>query len=221
MSNTGVYVLKLNDNIRYVGMSDDIKTRIKKHKEGTGATITKEKGVKCRVKTRTKKDTNYSLWEKNETLYQMMKHGFNNVRGYQWVSSKPLSYNDVYSIKQLIFGEYNVCYKCGQNDHYSTKCTNSVKEKWLDELNTILDNTKQINIKCYKCNRYGHYANKCPYHNSNRYNTYYDSNYIDIDIDYSDDDIYYNTTIKCYNCGKFGHYSNTCYSNQYYYDSSD
>lgn len=107
-----------------------------------------------------------------------------------------------------------MCYKCGKNDHYSTKYTNSVKEKWLDELNAILVNTKQLNIKCYKCNRFGHYANKCLYINSNRYNTNYDS-------DSSDDEIYYKKTIKCYNCGKFGHYSNTCYFKKYYYDSSD
>ena len=87
----GVYVLELNDGTRYVGSSHNIEERINQHKEGTGSTITKEKGVKGLLDLITKKKKNLIQWEKKETIAQMVKHGFNKVRGFQWTSSKNLS----------------------------------------------------------------------------------------------------------------------------------
>ncbi len=212
----GVYALLLNDDTQYVGMSDNIPYRIQKHKEGTGSEITKEKGIKEILKTITPENIDHSQWEKTETLERMMNFGFNKVRGFQWTSSKPLSYNDAYMIKKLILGEYNVCYKCGNGGHYANNCiATNEKAEWFIEIDNIINETKQNNtqkiIQCYKCNRIGHYANKCPLKGMS-YNTYSNCD--------SSDDEYYSSKpqkkIKCYNCGKFGHYSKNCYAKKSY-----
>lgn len=56
----GVYVLELNDGTRYVGSSHNIEERINQHKEGTGSTITKEKGVKGLLDLITKKKKKFN-----------------------------------------------------------------------------------------------------------------------------------------------------------------
>jgi len=215
----GVYVLELNDGTRYVGSSHNIEERINQHKEGTGSTITKEKGVKGLLDLITKKKKDLIQWEKKETIAQMVKHGFNKVRGFQWTSSKNLSNNDAYMLKQLILGEYSLCYKCGKKGHLANKCEEKDKAKWLKEIEDILNETKVKQIVCFKCNRPGHYANKCPLQNM------YSSYTVCYDDSSDEEDSYYSNKVKCYNCGKFGHYASNCYSKKKtyykkkYYDS--
>ena len=120
---SGVYVLELNNDKRYVGMSEDVEGRVYKHFAGEGASFTKTHGVVKRGEVLTVQDGTLEQWEQNETLAQMIKYGINNVRGFQWVHEK-ISVDQASVIKTLMTGLFSLCNTCGKPGHYAAGCTN-------------------------------------------------------------------------------------------------
>lgn len=133
----GVYVLKLDDGYVYVGRSTEIPTRIGQHQRGAGSRWCKMHGTKHTqtLKTQTPPQPDLSLWELKETLYQMMFHGVNKVRGYMWVQPQ-LSTTDLLVIKSLLMEEADLCRKCGRTGHYMGSCKETTSAKWLTEINS-------------------------------------------------------------------------------------
>ena len=117
----GVYVLKLDDGCIYVGKSVDIDARIEQHKSGTrGAEWCRDHGV-TRLEVLQPETSpsgkDFNAWEQNETIHQMMKHGFNKVRGWNFVQiDLPVVQWKV--IKELVVGRNDFCHECGRKDHF-------------------------------------------------------------------------------------------------------
>lgn len=140
---SGVYVLQLKDSSKYyVGKSDDIEKRINNHKECSekcAKFVKLNGGVNKVLSPLTPIDNNLSNWEKDETIARMIKHGYNNVRGWEFTNTNKLTKEDLDMIKKSIMGLGDRCRKCGNNGHFASEC-NSEKASWLQKLE-----------KCYPC----------------------------------------------------------------------
>ena len=84
--NSGVYVVQLNNKDKYyIGKSGNIISRIENHKSGgdkCAKFVQVNGGIYTVREPLTPRDNNLSNWEKDETIMRMIKHGFNNVRGW-------------------------------------------------------------------------------------------------------------------------------------------
>ena len=131
----GVYVLELNGGGFYVGKSDDIDTRIKQHMSGTFSSswCHLQGGVKRVVPTLWPPQECLSSWEQNETIAQMLTHGFEKVRGFEWTKCV-LNRSDCNTIKTMVFGHNDLCRRCGGKGHFQAQCGNRPKQTWLLEL---------------------------------------------------------------------------------------
>ena len=74
-------------------------------------------------------------WEMNETLTLMMKHGFNNVRGFAWTTTRDLNDEEIRSIRGLCCDIGELCRKCGLPGHMITDCYTKPSEmaEWMVE----------------------------------------------------------------------------------------
>jgi len=142
---SGVYVLLLNTGKIYVGKSDNIEERIKNHKEcnkNSSTFVKVNNGVKEILKPITPSDSNYSNWEKDETLVRMIKHGYNNVRGWEFTNTNNLTETECNFVKMSIMGLGDRCRKCGNSGHFAKECSNE-KAKWLKDLEECLQSVNQ------------------------------------------------------------------------------
>jgi len=144
MTNSGVYVLELNNTGKYyVGKSTNKAERIKNHKECNEKCsnfVKNNGGVNKVLSPLTPHDNNMSNWEKDETIARMLKHGYNNVRGWEFTNQNNLNKEELDMIKMSIMGLSDRCRKCGNNGHFANSCK-SEKAKWLIKLE-----------ECYPCN---------------------------------------------------------------------
>lgn len=149
---SGVYVIQCNNkNKYYVGKSENIENRINQHKSGDGAKFIKNNGgVYKQIDLLTHNNTDdLGLREQQETLAQMLVHGFNNVRGWEFTSSVDLTYEECVSIKTLILGSGDFCRKCGSSEHFIKDCENK-KEDWLIELENCMEQPKKKEENIFK-----------------------------------------------------------------------
>lgn len=130
----GVYVLLLRSGAYYVGKSGNISARIAKH---TSAWVQEHGGVAKRIQTCTAARDDWCAWEQDETLTRMRMHGFDNVRGFEFVACRPLEATECATIKTMILGSGDLCRKCGRAGHFASSCRAS-KEAWLAELEGMI-----------------------------------------------------------------------------------
>lgn len=84
---TPIYVLELENNKYYVGISKQPKHRIKQHLDGFGSKWTKLHKPTGRYRIIREGDNPYNLkvvTETTVTYYLMLKFGYQNVRGAGW-----------------------------------------------------------------------------------------------------------------------------------------
>ena len=159
---SGVYTLKLQDNKYYVGKSDDIDRRIWIHKHERGSAWTKKYNVIEKISNIT--DGEGKLGELIETLECMKLYGIKNVRGSMFTRLY-LSISDKIKAAELYCEMYDLCRKCGSENHFITYCKNDKMEPWVQNFG---GNLIDSNRKCYKCFKdinnlpgYYRYCNEC------------------------------------------------------------
>jgi hypothetical protein len=68
-------------------------------------------------------------WERAETLTRMFKHGIRRVRGWLY-TTRFLSQSQVESAYQQICEKFDLCRKCGRNDHFIHQCKADCRAPW-------------------------------------------------------------------------------------------
>lgn len=84
------YVLKLQNDCWYVGITKNLNKRLYQHWNGEGAYFTRKHKPLELVESYIV-PADYNVWEHAKTLELMARFGFYKVRGATWVSSKSMS----------------------------------------------------------------------------------------------------------------------------------
>jgi hypothetical protein len=124
---SGVYVLELNSGAIYVGKSDDFQRRIQQHRSNgprAAAWVKEQGGVRKCLAPRVPRTDDLNDWERKETLVRMMIHGPEKVRGWEFTEPGPLTLEHCATIKTLMFGDGDLCRKCGGSGHFAAQCKN-------------------------------------------------------------------------------------------------
>jgi len=134
----GVYVLALQNGGYYVGKSRDIDARVQQHRNGTGSAWCRHQGgVLGEVPTVVAGSLlDIASWEMSETVTQMLIHGFENVRGWEFSSCVALSCRECDTIKTIVMGQGDLCRRCGGEGHFATGCSQEM-QPWLLALETL------------------------------------------------------------------------------------
>ena len=205
-----IYILKLESKKWYIGISENIENRINNHIKGKGSRWTNIYKPLKLIKSYKIKDLHD---EDKVTIEYMEKYGINNVRGGSFCNIE-LSEAEKEVLRKMIKTQNNKCFKCGQDGHYSNKCT----EEWIDvsdsESESEYESEERYN-KCFRCNRKGHMRNNC-YAKTDVYgNKLYDESEdedISIDEEYEEYEEYEDDCYKCFRCNRKGHMRNNCYA---------
>lgn len=118
MTNTNVYVLKLEDGRYYVGRSDNLDIRIQNHLNGNGSEWTKKHPPIKVVEIRPNVDR---FEEDKATKEYMVKYGIDNVRGgaYSQIILPP---DKLKNLMDELRNAQDLCFRCGRNNHFVTDC---------------------------------------------------------------------------------------------------
>lgn len=136
-----VYVLKvrrISDGklCYYVGVTRDLTSRLQEHRTNASGIVWKwSRGVIEDIETPlTQGHGDAFCWEMRETLARMKKHGFDNVRGWEFSHGQPLTCEQKAIIRTNIIGLNNFCRRCGRSGHYQSACTATQCDTWLADL---------------------------------------------------------------------------------------
>ena len=173
MSNTNIYVLRLEGGRYYVGKSDNVMNRYKQHIEGSGSAWTrKHKPVSLE-----KIIENVSSFEEDKvTKEYMSKYGIDKVRGGSYVEME-LSDFHTDALKMEIWAAKDLCTQCGRPGHFVKDC-HAKTDASGNKIEYEKDNEKSCKVKnkktpyvnqttskkdsvCYRCGRPGHYSPDC------------------------------------------------------------
>lgn len=117
-----VYVLELEGGLIYVGKSSDPKRRLAQHTTGKGATFTKKHAPTGRFLERIGTlEGDGDGPERDETLRQMHRNGFDKVRGWKYCC-RTLSREDRAEIESNIREMLDLCRRCGRGGHFAKGC---------------------------------------------------------------------------------------------------
>lgn len=133
VSRRGVYVLVLDDGTRYVGKSENVSSRVAQHM-GESASAWCMKGGTTHARQEdpcTPPLDDLNLWEQKETVEQMLRHGCNRVRGWEFTGCDPLNDSELSMIELLVFGTRDACRKCGRCGHFAAQCSATTLAPWL------------------------------------------------------------------------------------------
>ena len=161
MGRRGVYVLRLRGQngqpCFYVGSSEDIDRRVRQHK-GQQKLPTgwrpipfiremggiDEGGIDEGVEEPLERpppdlgdETALVRWEEAEVYARMLKHGVNQVRGYEFVKTK-LTVDDLATLQTNLIGRYSLCRRCGAVGHSKANCNAEKKLQWLEEVEDLI-----------------------------------------------------------------------------------
>ena len=179
MSNTNVYVLRLEGGRYYIGKSDNVMNRYQQHLGGSGSAWTR----KYRPVSLEKIIENVSSFEEDKiTKEYMSNYGIDKVRGGSYFEVE-LSKFHTDALNMEIWGAKDLCTNCGRPGHFVKDCHaktdvsgnrieyekssdgwgRGVHEKYCKEKNTNNCYVKRPSKEgvCYRCGRTGHYSPDC------------------------------------------------------------
>lgn len=143
-----IYILLLEGNKYYVGVTTNIERRLEEHRKGEGSEWTKQHKFAHFMGT---KPLTHPLDEDNEARKLMMVCGVDNVRGGSY-SNVVLSPEQKATLEREITHAKNACLKCGELGHYAKNCG---KDK------VVMRKANKCATKCSRCGRDGHAKDKC------------------------------------------------------------
>ena len=136
-----LYVLKLQNDKYYIGITNDLKKRYKQHINGKGSSWTR---IHKPIEILENMNIDDYFDETKYTIKYMSKYGIDNVRGGSFCKVYLTKYEKKFIQKQINAIE-NRCYYCNKKGHFINDC--------------ILYNREYI---CNICNIHGHYTQDCP-----------------------------------------------------------
>jgi predicted GIY-YIG superfamily endonuclease len=126
----GVYVLRnIRTNMVYVGKSNNMDARVEQHRqENDGDVLRRESNL-----TMGSAEDLESL-ERNEVLTRMYRHGMESVRGWRYTSRGPLTADEKVSARNDIMEKFDLCRKCGRNNHFADNCCARTQADWCKHI---------------------------------------------------------------------------------------
>ena len=124
----GVYVLRNRETgVRYVGKSNNMEARIIQHRNG-GDPLVRENTVTVGSAG------DLESWERNEVLTRMYEDGIDQVRGWRYTRSGPLPMDDKISARNDIMEKFDLCRRCGHNNHFADRCFARSPAAWCADI---------------------------------------------------------------------------------------
>jgi predicted GIY-YIG superfamily endonuclease len=153
-----IYVLRLEDDCFYVGLTNDPERRFTQHKEGKGSAWTR---LHHPIELMSATPRLNAFHEDQVTQELMLKHGIHKVRGGVH-SMLEFSPEKLQALKRTLWHAANACIRCGRPGHFIKSCheTHDVDgERIRDEVDS--DSEDDEEMPCSRCGRRGHMVSNC------------------------------------------------------------